>query len=155
MTTMAGVCRFTEINDRARVFALCDLQDRTQLVPISVAGEQSVRGIKCTRESHLLELRMSYLPTALRRIFIGLSVPIGHHLGEADFGLRVTFDSNGYHDIPLPRAQGEGDRYALIAILRRQGVAWDGRRLRAPETYVDRPALAEVHNVPSWWRGRA
>jgi hypothetical protein len=155
MTTLAGICRFTEANDRARVFALCDLDDRALLVPISASGEQSVRGIKCTRESHLLELRMSYLPAALTRIFVGISVPTRHRLGEADFVLRLSFDSNGHTDIALPRALGADNRYAILALLLHKGAVWDGRRLREPEVYADRPSLAAAHPVPTWWSNRA
>lgn len=155
MTTMAGTCRFAEANNGARVFALCDFEDRTVLVPISVPGDMSVRGIQCSSNSHQLVLRMSYLPGSLRRILVGLTVPLGHHLGEATFVLRLTFDSGATADIAFPRELGTDKRYALLAVIMRENTTWDGRRLRIPEVFTDRPQLGETYNVPSWWKNRA
>ena len=155
MTALAGRCRFTEAANGARVFALCDFTDRAVLVPISVAGDIDVRGIRCSTDSHQLELRMNHLPRALRRITVGLTVPQGHHLGEADFALRLTLDSGNTTDITLPRTLGAQNRYALLAVLLRTGLAWDGRRLRNPEVFVDRTKLGETHTLPSWWTSRA
>jgi hypothetical protein len=157
MTALAGRCRFTEATNGARIFALCDFTDRTVLVPISVAGNLDVRGIKCSADSQQLELRMSHLPATLQRIFVGLTSPRGHHLGEADsdFALRLTVDSGITTDILLPRALGAQNRYALLAILRRTGATWDGRRLREPQVFADRTKLGEAHKLPSWWTSRA
>lgn len=155
MTTLAGTCRFTEANNATRVFALCDFSDRTVLVPVSVPGDIDVRGIKSAADSHRLELRMGHLPANLRRIFVGLTTPLHHHLGEADFALRLTNDSGHTTDIPLARALGNQNRYALMTILLRTGATWDGRRLRQPQVFPDRATLAETHSVPSWWTRRA
>ncbi len=155
MTALAGTCRFAEKNNRTRVFALCDLSDRTTLVPISVPGDINVRGIRCSSDSLELELRMGRLAATLRRIMVGLTVPRNHRLGEDDFALRLTFDSGAKTELALARTLGANNRYAILTVLERRGAAWEGRRLVVPQVFPDRTKLGETFKLPSWWTTHA
>lgn len=155
MVVMAGLCEFTEANNRARIFALCQLQDDPVLVPVSAAGETTIRGVRSTQESHKLQVRIDNLPGGLVRAYIGLSVPGNHDLTEGSFVLNAKIGSAAAQQLVLPRPQIAGNRYALMAVMVRSGGRWGLARLpQGPEYYADRTALSVVHPTPSWWSRR-
>jgi hypothetical protein len=155
MTLMAGHCNFTEVDGNARVFALCELKGSTTLVPVSMPGETSVRGIRSSDEGRRLLVQVGRLHRTLTRVYIGMSVPRNHDLMDVQLALRLTFDAGNHTDLPLARRGVRGNRYAIMAIMTVSGIEWNIGRMQPAELFTDRITLSELHSVPSWWSSRA
>lgn len=154
MAIIAGKCEFSETNKRARVFALCELQNNPVLVPMAMVGDHAIRGMQCSSQERKLVLRVGSLPRTLVRAYIGLRVNRGLDLSSGGpYGLTLRLPSGATSNMPMPTPPpGLGNRYALLAVLTQSDSVWNvGRLVAGAEYYVDRQALGKVRPVPSWW----
>ena len=158
MAVVAGTCEFSEANGRARVFALCELQDKPVLTPVSMAGETSIRGMRCIDRERRLVFHMSRLPSTMIRAYIGLRINRNLDLSRGGpYSLNLKLDSGEVKSMSLQAPPPDlGNRYALMAVMTRTGDDWNvGRLVAGTEFYVDRPALSAVRPVPPWWTRHA
>ncbi len=152
MVFVARTCSFQERRSRpaARVFVLCDFGE-TQLKPISLPGHRSVNGIISWREGRQLILRLNVLSTELRRILVGLYLPIGNDFNEEDFRLQLTFDDGSNRTMHPAIENGAGKRYALLATVVRSSTQWNANRFDPPKLFASKNDLSQAHPVPTWW----
>ena len=158
---LAGACMFSELHERARVFALCEMRGDPVLKPVSVVGDPAIRGIRIAASERRLMIQAGRLPATMVRAFIGLSVTRRHSLVESDntgrgpFILKLALESKTIHTVGMRPAPSQADRYALLATLTRQGMNWVTAALVPREYYPDRRTLGVAHRVPTWWSDHA
>lgn len=153
MVLVTGECSFQEWRSRtdARLFALCSLGEE-QLRPISLPNHTAVPGIACRLNGQYFALKLGDLPPHLTHIFMGLTVPAGHDLSEADYRLQLRFGDSSSRSLHERIVEGAGRRYALLAVvLRTPDGAWNAQRLETPQLFTDKSELSKKYPVPEWW----